>query len=605
MMRKTYSFRTQLILPVLGIVSIALVIGMGLILSIVTREFSRQNEKYTLSAFAKSELELGKQIDTIARGFTSLIEENNAANILEPDRSNYLTYMKDQVQISRLFDKCRDFSIVGLVTDNTAFISRPGKSFSVYEADNERLDSPLFQQISQMDSGYGTAYLSEFTSYPEYITAGAGSEGLTGAGGSSNQQEIRIIYFIRKIRHFNKELTLILGLEETLIRQTYLQLEQGSNYIYIVDGDGYIISSNESDSFGKPLSFYRPAKDGALSFQHRIGGSEYQIIEYPLNYSDWTIINQYPTWQYKRDVNRISGIIFLISACSLITIAAAVTLAIRKLSSPLNRLSSQIKAFSSNGLATPVPEETRITELEILSGNFVKMANDIHELMEVQKEEEEKKNQLRIQTLMAQINPHFIYNTLNTIKTMAELSGCENVATMILHLCQYISPAFRIGKNRWTCAEEYAFLHDYLYILEIRFGTKMEFETKFDLSLKDSMLPRFLIQPLIENCISHAKKPQQVLRIWISVAKADDGETLEITVTDNGSGIAPDILMAMKKRLRDYREDTIVSENRHLGLLNIKQRLCAYYPETHTLILESESDRGTKITITFPLKADD
>lgn len=589
-MKKSRSFRNKLLLSILAIISITLMIGTILIVSLVKKELFEQNERYTLSAFVKTETELDNKQDRIENDYVSLSSALTNTGILRNDISDYLNYTKSLIQVSRIFDQYLDYDLIGLVSEDMAIVSSPSRSFSVHTKTEALFHSPLYTQLVEKRPRYGTAYLYEFTGIAD-----------TEKFPQSFRQS-RILYFTKSFVSDQKTYTLVLGMKEDVLHQMYLHLEQGSNSIYVVNRDGIILSSSNREQFQSQLSYFTNPENRQQSYKMQLNDVEYQIIQYPLHTFDWTIVNQYPTMEYMRDVNRMSYLIVVIFLCCLLAVGAAVTIIIRRLSRPLDDLSHRLQNFSSTGLSSAIqpPKKTDINEFEILNSSFCKMAADIQKLVAMQKAEEEKKNQLRIQALMAQINPHFICNALNTVKVMADISGAQNVATMIQHICQYISPAFRTNKNRWTYAEEYSFLLDYVYILEIRFNARLEIECQFDPSIQEETLPRFLIQPLIENSVFHGMNRESILKISVSVQKTE-GQWVQILVSDNGIGFTPEQLQKERQVLLHFEEDAPVKVSTGIGLQNIKQRLNSYYPGRHTFEIESIPDQETTIKIQIPL----
>lgn len=588
-MRQASSFQKKMIEYILIIVSITLAVGTVLVVSLVKRKLSEQNERYTLSAFVKTDVELENQkqkMDTDFIRISSALTQDGLPDFIS---TSGLPYTKSLVKISNLFDQFLDYKVIGLFAGGSAIISSPVRSFSVHYENDPVFDSPLYKNVLQGDKNYGTAYMYEFVEKGDIR--------------ESSFWHSRIVYFRKTFLYGGQRYYLVIGLDENVIHQSFLHLEQGFNSIYIVGEKNEVLSSNHAEMFRQPLS-YAPLPDSdRASYKMTLEGTEYQIIPQALNLYDWSIINQYPTSEYMRDVNRMSVFIITIFIGCLIAVAACVALVIHRISSPLNELSERLKSFSSTGLRSPQNQMNtgNIVEFDILNNSFLQMADDIQLLVEKQKEEEEKKNQFRIQALMAQINPHFICNALNTVKVMAEISGTPNVATMISHICQYISPAFRTNKNRWSYAEEYAFLEDYIYILEICFSAKIEIISSFDSSIGGCILPRFLIQPLIENSISHGMPRSRTLKIEVSVRRADAGWVV-IKVSDNGIGFTPEELAEKRQMLSDFRQDTVADLQAGIGLQNIKQRLNHYYPDRHEFELDSAQDVRTSVTIRIPLQ---
>lgn len=581
-MRKSCSFRKKLILSILSIVSLLLLCSILIISTMVNREFSRLNENYSVSAFMKTGAELKVMMEDVLRDFTRIFTTGDK-NLRQVDKSSYLSYVKAKIKISQLFDLYVNYDLVALIADNSFFVSAPGKNFVAKDESDELYQSALYQQLLQAKDGYGTAALSEFMGYADF----------------KSKLDPQILYFTKRFSSGGKRYTLVIGVQESQIRQTYLQLVQEANKVFLVDGAGRVLSSSETSAINTTLHYYEAGMKP--SFDKEIDGQEYQVMSYSLGIYDWTIINQYPTAEYHSNVNRVTTQIFLVSAICILLMALVIYAIVRKISSPLYALSRGLQQFSADGMEISPPAKTYVTEIDILNENFSAMTHDIAALMRLQQEEQKKKNRLRMQALMAQINPHFISNTLSIAKTMAELSGSENVSILIRHIIGYISPAFRIGKNRWTYAEEYTFLQDYIYILEIRFAARLKLTVNFDPKLRNQLVPRFLVQPLIENSVFHGMDQYKTLEIQVEMVHVADN-TVRISVTDNGIGIAPEILNEKQQMLLNYREEAPVEHDQCIGILNVKQRLSLYYPGTHQFELWSVPGQGTRIVITIPYR---
>ena len=590
-MRKACSFQIKMIEHILVIVSITLAAGTVLIVSLVEWKLSEQNEKYTLSAFIKTDVELENQKKKMDTDFIRLLSALTQNGIPDTESALTLPYTKSLINISNLFDEYLDYKMIGLFTNDVSVICSPVRSFSVHYSSDPVFSTPLYDNILYGEKDYGTAYFHEFID--------------DNYNGNSSIWLSKIIYFRKPFTYMGQTCYLIIGLDEMTIHQTFLHLEQGYNSVYVIGEAEEILSSNHSDMFRKPLDYPIQWESGQTSYKKTLDGIEYQIIPYALNIYDWSIVNQYPTSEYTREVNQMSIVIVTIFIGCLIAVAASVSLTIHRITSPLNELSERLKSFSATGLRTPkVLRTDNIIEFEILNNSFLQMTDDIQRLVSRQKEEEEQKNKFRIQALMAQINPHFICNALNTVKVMAEISGIRNVAIMISHICHYISPAFRITRNRWTYREEYAFLEDYIYILEICFTAKIEITCSFDISISDCILPRFLIQPLIENSISHGMPQGRTLMIDVSLQKTQD-EQVTIAVSDNGIGFSPEELDGERKQLDNFNRNTAQDIHAGIGLQNIKQRLNQYYPQCHLFEIQSVQNQETVITIQIPLQQTD
>ena len=160
-MQKTRSFQRKMIEYILIIVSLTLTVGTVLVVSLVTRKLSQQNENYTLSAFVKTDVELKNQKDKMDTAFVNLSTSLTRSGI--PDiESASLPYTKSLIGISNLFDQFLDYKMIGLFSSDAAIICSPVRSFSVYCSGDPVFSSLLYEDILHGDMDYGTAYMYEF-----------------------------------------------------------------------------------------------------------------------------------------------------------------------------------------------------------------------------------------------------------------------------------------------------------------------------------------------------------------------------------------------------------------------------------------------------------
>jgi len=242
--------------------------------------------------------------------------------------------------------------------------------------------------------------------------------------------------------------------------------------------------------------------------------------------------------------------------------------------------------------------ETKITlpgndELSNLADDFNAMVVDIKELMNQSYEHQKEKRQRELQVLQSQINPHFLYNTLDTLQWKALEYGAHEMADLIMSLSSFFRISLSKGREFITLEKELEHVKSYLSIQQHRYRDILNYEISCDKGLYKLCLPKILIQPLVENAIYHGIKPS-LKRGNISINIFEEHDNLNIVVEDDGVGIPEEKLT----NIRDNLHRHLTSSN--YGLYNVSQRIYLHYGDKYGLNIESRESAGTKITVSLP-----
>ncbi|SIQ39245.1 Histidine kinase-, DNA gyrase B-, and HSP90-like ATPase [Alkalispirochaeta americana] len=284
---------------------------------------------------------------------------------------------------------------------------------------------------------------------------------------------------------------------------------------------------------------------------------------------------------------------------------------IQRVTEPMDRLAFMAGEISSGNFEGEDISVPAVREVAVVVKAFNTMKHDIRRyIAEINKQKqieqgylaeklrnmkmEELLKRMELYTMQAQMNPHFLFNTLNTGVQLAITENAERTADYMEHLARFFRNNVRDRNLIIPLRQEVAGLDSYLYILRIRFGAVISFQVDIPDHLADcSRVPALILQPLVENSVIHAFKgiSRQGL---VAIRAREDGDILEISVEDNGVGIPPGVaeeLLQRKPQDRDRR-------SRVMGLENVIQRLYFFYPNRQDVIsLESVPEEGTAIRI--------
>ena len=278
---------------------------------------------------------------------------------------------------------------------------------------------------------------------------------------------------------------------------------------------------------------------------------------------------------------------FLLSLAAGIVVSVLLTIIFsRSISKRFSLITSGMKRFEKGDFTTKL-NTTGIYEFDHLSITFNIMVKRIETLIERQREEEAKRAEAERKALESQLNPHFLFNTLSTIKALARLHGEDQIYTIAVRLGKLLRYTIDNHAPDESVKEALDLTESYLMIQEIRFGDRLHYSIECYEKLSTFTIPRLIIQPLAENAVIHGL--EEKTGEWnINIAIREDGNKVVITVADNGLGFDTSKLSA-----------TIVNEG-HTGLYNIRRRLELRYGTNFLFEIHSEIGKGTEIRIELP-----
>ena len=267
----------------------------------------------------------------------------------------------------------------------------------------------------------------------------------------------------------------------------------------------------------------------------------------------------------------------------------------KSLSRPLEDMTKTVKRIQAGETHLRM-ENLKEDEAGELGKSFNNMLDQIEGLIAREYENKLLLNHAQYQALQAQINPHFLYNTLDTMGSIAEIDGCDQVSA----LCQSLAELFRYSLNMKkpfsTVSQEMVHLKNYIYIMNIRMQNQIQYTFDINDTILNDELPRISIQPLVENAINHGLKNYKGEK-KIYICACPEEQNLVITVEDNGVGMS-------EERIRElFKESPDQGDKRDsIGILNIHKRMRLLFGEQYGVKIESTPGKGTRVILTVPRK---
>ena len=376
-------------------------------------------------------------------------------------------------------------------------------------------------------------------------------------------------------------------------------LDYVESTILLMNGDREIITAVSS---GKPWS--RSPEMVRTLLPHLTGEEGAEIInlnhqELLLTYStlahnDWKVVYLVPT---RIVLQPVKTILLMTTIVVLLCLVIGFILSVwtsSLVTKPINKLLSSMQRVKEGNFQEKVDFIYR-DEIGRLGAQYNAMIDHIHQLINRVFKLQLKQKEAELRTLQAQINPHFLYNTLDTIYWKAQKAGEDEISEMIYALAWIFRLTLNRGKDFITIDNEKQLIEHYILLQKKRFRDKLTYQIDFEEKILSYTIPKLIIQPFVENAVIHGaeKKEGETL---IIVRGKEHGGNIYFRIEDNGAGMEPSVLIA----LRQGRSGGQITSSGGFAIQNVKERLDLYYHGNYRLLLDSKEGEGTIVEIVIP-----
>ncbi|GIO62090.1 cache domain-containing sensor histidine kinase [Paenibacillus cineris] len=310
----------------------------------------------------------------------------------------------------------------------------------------------------------------------------------------------------------------------------------------------------------------------------------------------WTIVSLTPMHALTEPITAMQRLlIFFLIAYMLCAVGVVIYLT-RNFTQPVFQLVRLMRKLEEGDFSMLIPHQNRKDEIGWLYRGFGSIVRKIEDLILQSTRAERTKRELEFQVLSHQINPHFLYNTLESIRWKAENHGRNDIGEMVSALGNLLRLSLNQGKDITTVGREVEQVKAYVQIEQARIGMPLRVLYFFDEEMLDMTFMRLLLQPLVENAIQHSIRGNFEKGKVILSGRVEERD-LVIDISDNGKGIPEEVL----KELNDTAGNRKMAGRSGVGLRNVNERLKIYFGPDYQLRIETQEGKGTKITIRHPI----
>lgn len=383
---------------------------------------------------------------------------------------------------------------------------------------------------------------------------------------------------------------IMVNLDDNLLMRFNQSGLQYSSNLYLTDVEGNIVSTQNEEQIGQRIGFVERITGSQGMFWQGGRLASYQRVK------DWNfyIVNEVSAWSlYQNCFNTILILVLVTLAITVVALTLARN-ATKKLYRPINKVVGKMNDVSQGNLGTRIELGDMDSDGRKLAGGFNIMMDEIDVLMERVKEEQRQLDKMRFNALQSQIQPHFLYNTLECIHWQALSSGSQEISTMVKALAQYYRICLSEGKDIIPLRVELEHIRNYLIIQNMRYGNIITLVEKVEEKYLSMMIPKLTLQPLVENSIYHGIRIKEGLTGTVEIEVCETEEAVLLTVKDNGGGMEPERI--------DYINQNISEMDRDVGygITNINKRIELMCGEQYGLRFRQNEGEGICVEIRLP-----
>ena len=400
---------------------------------------------------------------------------------------------------------------------------------------------------------------------------------------------------------------IVIDLEDTALEQYRNSVVIGkTGFFYVTDGAGRPILAPQEDPAAEDMiakvDLSAKLGDDQASYVDSASGKPKFVVFTTSPVTGWKIVGIVPLQEIMVEANSIRQLIIVSVVLSIVFAIGLNFFITARLTRPVQLLKNKMRQAASGYFDAKV-KPTGHDEIADLGNSFNIMLEKINGLMEQHLKEQEQIQKAELRTLQAQIHPHFLYNTLDSIVWMAEAGKDDKVIALVQALSRFFRVSLNKGLDWIPLKEELEHVRSYLVIQQIRYRDILEYEIDAPGALGDCRILKMTLQPIVENALYHGIKNKRGKGMIRISCRAVSEQELLIEVSDNGIGMSEERLAKLREQLARHiiPEETTGSEvSGGFGLHNVQQRLRLYYGESCAIRIDSVDREGTTVAMRIP-----
>lgn len=585
MLKKVFSsLRVRLILPTLIMMILIVALLTSLVSYAYTNTILRQESDKMQSAFAIASSSVEQTLQTLKISSSRLLldsaVEGYLSNHFESDldrvlaRKEILTVLQNS-----LFRQPNLYGLLFFREDGTGFGVLPHRNYFFDEETFDVLAKPIVDQIldTQIKQNVWIGPVSTAELYQIKVSAMIPDQ---------------VVLGVSKAHFATYGTAYVLAVVDAdVLKNCISTLADGRSRIYLATSDGTELARTGDRPLGKQTwDVVDHTRNWGSDTIIEKGSEERAYVYYQrIESLDWYLIRELPLIFYDQAVSELNIVVWKLAMVVLVLALLLLLYWLRHFMRSFEALRTAIVQVKNGQLGAQMEQPFRIAEFELIRQEFNAMNTALQRMIETTNAMERTQLELEIRNLQTRLSPHMIFNSITAIRWMAIMVGADRVADMLMELSQMLRPVFQDWQIQWSIREELEHLEHYAKLLELRYGNHFGMICDVDATLYELAIPRFTLQPLVENACEHGTMGAGGLHIDICGWR--EGNHICFTVRDNGVGMTSEMLEDINHRIEEG------SPSEKVGLYSVYNRLKLCMGSDARLRLASPSDGGTIVFI--------
>ena len=361
-------------------------------------------------------------------------------------------------------------------------------------------------------------------------------------------------------------------------------------------------------NYGTPLNELAGTENGTGAREIKAGNDTIYLLHETIMPDNWKLIMAISSNILLKDVRNIARLILILCAATLPICLLLVNFLYSDIIKPINLLVKRMHQVEKGEIGITI-ENRREDEFGYMNKTFNRMSLEIKNLINTVYKKQIATKDAEIKALQAQINPHFLYNTLDSINWKAKINGVDEISEMVAALSSIIEANLNRNNEKFiTLEREIEYINNYYLLLKKRYGKKINLELEVGEDTLKCVIPKLIIQPIVENAVYHGLE-MKVGSGTIHLRTGVKGDRMWIEVLDDGIGIDENTLSRLSKNLADavtdaasgMDEEDVSVVRSSIGIINVHKRIRLLYGEDYGLHITSRVAEGTRVVISLPV----
>ena len=568
-----HTFLALIVIPILLIIIISIAIIRTMMIDSATRSIKRAQDNIIAT--------LGGEVKDVSLRLSHFVYVNDNEIMKIAAMTDTQDFTK-RYSAARMLSESFNFAMVPVQDILSAvFYMKDGES--TYMKDDIILPDEEIKAASWYQQALDDKNMVKVGFYDRNVTASRKAHMLTIVAGLSpgidvdrdNVVEMAALFVSSQTGNLIKEYN-----KEKLLGVTMLLNPDGTPVFDVNDGMRFFIPEIISG--------------GETELHHKLDGKNYVYVISEEPVTGLLAVSVVDSELLTRDFTRIAAVIVAVTVVLFGLFYLFSSYFLKNIIDPIHNTVEGMRLVEEGRLDVHVVPVGQ-AELRVMIHSFNRMTRRLKQLMQENEEEQQKKHEAEIRALQSQINPHFLVNSLNSIRFIAQVSRYEAIARMAEALIKILSCSFRSNVGFYTLDEELEVLDGFIYLMKIRYSDGFEIEYEIGEGCGSCMVPRLILQPIVENSIVHGFSGQEEELGKITVKARLEDQYLYITVRDNGKGMTEEEIRRLLSNETAENEDSV-----SIGVTNVNTRLVLNYGDECTLQIRSEVGRYTETVLRIP-----